>query len=160
MRLFRLRLLAVMALTATTLLSCEKPVPIDDGMQDQVAVTYSSIEGCWRLTHLNGEVLHDGTELFIEFSNKQLNDGMQAHRYKLLDNIGSMYPRLTTGSFTITEQKEEYILSGNYDNGVGDWNEEYRIVMLPGERMQWWSRTTSTSLQFVYAMEIPEEFYK
>lgn len=157
MRVFRLTLLAAMVL-ATTLLSCEKPVPIDDGMQDQVAVTYSSIEGCWELTHLNGAALHDDTKLFIEFSNKQLNDGMQTHRYKLLDNIGSMYPRLTTGSFTITEQKEEYILSGNYDNGVGDWNEEYHVVMPSHSRMQWRSES-GTCLDFKYTIEPPTEFY-
>ncbi|MBQ2784492.1 MAG: lipocalin family protein [Alistipes sp.] len=154
MRLFRLRLLAVMALTATTLLSCEKPVPIDDDTQPEIEVNDEVIEGCWQLTHLNGAETHSGAELYIEFDVKK-------HRYEMWDNIGSMYLRQTTGGYSITEEEDgTYTLSGTYDNGVGDWNEEYRIVMLPGERMQWWSRTTSTSLQFVYAMEIPEEFYK
>lgn len=77
------------------------------------------------------------------------------------DNIGSMYLVQTTGTYTITKEEDgTYTLSGTYDNGLGDWNEEYRIVMLPGERMQWWSRTTGTCLQFVFAMNIPEEFYK
>ena len=158
MRVFRLTLLAAIAL-AVTLLSCEKPAPIDDGSQDQVEVTYSSIEGCWKLTYLNGATFHDDTELFIAFYNEKLGDGTQTHCYKLLDNIGSMYPRLTTGSYTITEQKEGYILSGNYDNGVGDWNEEYRVVMYSNDRMKWWSRTTSTVLEFKFAIEAPEEFY-
>lgn len=158
MKVFRLTLMAAMALMVT-LVSCEKPVPIDDETQGHVEVTYHSIEGCWKLTHLNGAVLHDDTELFIEFSNIVTKDDTELHRYKLLDNIGSMYPRLTTGSYTITKQGEEYILSGSYDNGVGDWNEEYHIVMPSHSKMQWRS-AIGTCLEFKFSMDTPEDFNK
>lgn len=154
MRLFRLTLLAAMALATTTLLSCEKPVPIDDETQPEIEITDEAIDGCWQLTHLNGAETHDGAELYIDLDAKE-------HRFEMWDNIGSMYLVQTTGTFTITKEEDgTYTLSGSYDNGLGEWNEEYRVVMLSGERMQWWSRTTSTCLQFVFAMEIPEEFYK
>jgi len=103
--------------------------------------------------------LHDDTELFIEFSNIVTKDDTELHRYKLLDNIGSMYPRLTTGLYTITKQGEEYILSGSYDNGVGDWNEEYHIVMPSHSKMQWRS-ATGTCLEFKFSMDTPEDFNK
>ena len=43
-----------MALTA-----CQKPVPIEDEKQQTIEVSYDNLEGCWRLTHLNGEPLFD-----------------------------------------------------------------------------------------------------
>ena len=154
MRLFRLTLMAAMALAATTLISCEKPVPIEDETLPEIEVTDEAIDGCWQLTHLNGAETHDGAELYIDLDAKE-------HRFEMWDNIGSMYLVQTTGTFTITKEEDgTYTISGTYDNGLGDWNEEYRVVMLPGERMQWWSRSTNTCLQFVFAMEIPEEFYK
>ena len=84
----------------------------------------------WRLTHLNGVEIFDDTELFIEFDNAKLDNGKESHRYKMLDNIGSMYPRLTTGSYSlVTEEDGSYTISGSYDNGSGDWNEEYRVAL-------------------------------
>lgn len=151
MRLFRFTLLAIATLAAT-LVSCEKPVPVDDTKAPTIEITDDSIEGCWQLTHLNGAVVSDDTQLYIEFSPKE-------HRYEMWDNIGSMYLRQTTGSYKLVyEEDGTQTLQGTYDNGVGDWNEEYRVVMLKGDRFQWWSRTTSTCLEFKFAMEIPEEF--
>lgn len=158
MRLIRLTLLAVMAITAA-LTSCEKPVPVEDNPVPELEITYNDLEGCWRLTHLNGVKIFDDTELYIEFDNTKLDNGKVSHRYKMLDNIGSMYPRLRTGSYSlVTEEDGSYTLSGSYDNGSGDWNEVYRVALFPGERLQWRSRTTTTCLDFVFAMEIPEEF--
>lgn len=152
MKVFRLTLMAAMALTIA-LVSCEKPVPIEDETEPIIEVTDEAIDGCWELTHFNGAETHDGAKLYIDIDTKE-------HRFEMWDNIGSMYLVQTTGTYTITKEEDStYTLSGTYDNGLGDWNEEYRIVMLPGERMQWWSRTTGTCLQFVFAMNIPEEFY-
>lgn len=160
MRLIRLTLLVAMAIT-TALTSCEKPVPVEDNPVPELELTYNDLEGCWRLTHLNGVEIFDDTELFIEFDNAKLDNGKESHRYKMLDNIGSMYPRLTTGSYSlVTEEDGSYTISGSYDNGSGDWNEEYRVALFPGERLQWKSRTTTTCLDFIFAMEIPEEFNK
>lgn len=155
MRLLRLSGYLIVMMLLTALTACEKPVPIEDeDVQQVIEITDEAIDGCWQLTHLNGAEVHDNTELFIDFN-------AENHRYEMWDNIGSMYLVQTTGTYTISHEDDgSYTLSGSYDNGVGDWNEEYRVVMLPGERMQWWSRTTGTCLQFVFAMELPEEFYK
>ena len=47
-----------------------------------------------------------------------------------------------------------------YYDPLNETNEEYRVALFPGERLQWRSRTTTTCLDFIFAMEIPEEFNK
>ena len=153
MRLLRLSgyLIVMMLLTAIT--ACEKPVPIEDeDVQQVIEVTDEAIDGCWQLTHLNGAELHDNTELFIDFN-------AENHRYEMWDNIGSMYLVQTTGTYTITEENGNYTLSGTYDNGVGDWNERYHVVMYTNDRMQWRS-DNGECLEFKYTIELPEEFNK
>lgn len=150
MKIFRLTTLAT-ALFCATLLACQKPVPIDNDTVDEVKLTLETIDGYWQLTHLNGEVLHNQTQLYIHFDATQ--------RYEMWDNMGSMYLRQTTGTYTIIEEDDDtYTLRGTYDNGLGDWNEEYRVVMYNNDRMKWWSRSEGTCLEFKYAMELPEEF--
>lgn len=146
-------MLAALAL-ATTTVSCEKPAPLPEEVPT-IEVTYDALEGHWMLTHIDGEELFDDTMLYIKFENH--TDERMQHRYEMWDNIGSMYLRQTTGTYTLTtEQDGSYTISGTYDNGVGDWNKAYRVVMLPGERMQWWAE--NSCLEFAYAMEIPDEF--
>lgn len=142
-----------MALTA-----CQKPVPIEDEKQQRIEVSYDNLEGCWRLTHLNGEPLFDESMMYIDFV-APAKDGEVA-RYEMWDNLGSMYLRQTTGTYTITKEKNDtYILRGTYDNGVGDWNEEYRVDLFQNDRMLWWSLQTGVCLEFIFAIEKPEEFY-
>lgn len=142
-----------MALTA-----CQKPLPIEDEKQQTIEVSYDNLEGCWRLTHLNGEPLFDESMMYIDFV-APAKDGEVA-RYEMWDNISSMYLRQTTGTYTITKEKNDtYILRGTYDNGVGDWNEEYRVDLFQNDRMLWWSLQTGVCLEFIFAIEKPEEFY-
>ena len=142
-----------MALTA-----CQKPVPIEDEKQQTIELTYNSLMGCWRLTHLNGEPLLDESMMYIDFV-APAKDGEVA-RYEMWDNLGSMYLRQTTGTYTITKEKNDtYILRCTYDNGVGDWKEEYRVDLFQNDRMLWWALQTGVCLEFIFAMEKPEEFY-
>ena len=142
-----------MALTA-----CQKPLPIEDEKQQTIEVSYDNLEGCWRLTHLNGEPLFDKSMMYIDFVAPG-KDGEVA-RYEMWDNLGSMYLRQTTGTYTITKEKNDtYTLRGTYDNGVGDWNEEYRVDLFQNDRMLWWSLQTGVCLEFIFAIEKPEEFY-
>lgn len=142
-----------MALTA-----CQKPLPIEDEKQQTIEVSYDNLEGCWRLTHLNSEPLFDESMMYIDFVAPAL-DGEVA-RYEMWDNLSSMYLRQTTGTYTITKEKNDtYTLRGTYDNGVGDWNEEYRVDLFQNDRMLWWSLQTGVCLEFIFAIEKPEEFY-
>ena len=138
--------------------ACQKPVPIEDEKQQTIEVSYDNLEGCWRLTHLNGEPLFDESMMYIDFV-APAKDGEVA-RYEMWDNLGSMYLRQTTGTYTITKEKNDtYTLRGTYDNGVGDWNEEYRVDLFQNDRMLWWSLQTGVCLEFIFAIEKPEEFY-
>ena len=94
--------------------------------------------------------------LYIRFTNSDKPN--VTHRYEMWDNIGSMYLVQTTGTYTITQEGDNYILSGTYDNGLGDWNERYSVVMVTDSRMQWRAKS-GTCLEFKYAMVLPEEFY-
>lgn len=138
----------------TTLLSCEKPVPTDDNTPPEIEFSNKDLNAHWQLTHLNGQEVFEDTMLYIFFD-------VDEHRYEMWDNIGSMYMHQTTGSYSLTtEDDDTYTLSGTYDNGAGDWNETYRVVMLSNMRMQWRSRTTSTCFDFKITMDVPDEFFK
>lgn len=145
-------LVVITLLVALT--SCEKPVPANNPEPATVELTNEALEGYWKLTHLNGAELHNETMLYINFS-------PETQRYEMWDNIGSMYLCQTTGTYQIIKEEDDtYTLRGTYDNGVGDWNEEYMVELYENDRMQWWSRTTGTCLEFKFAIEVPEEFYK
>lgn len=154
MRLLRLTLFATIAFT-TIVVSCEKPAPIPEEIPT-IEVTYDNIEGSWQLTHLNGTELLDDSMLYIVFNNPVEKDA--APRYEMWDNLSSMYLVQSTGTYTITTESDgSYTLSGTYDNGLGDWNERYRVEMPSRSKMKWWSNA-GTCLEFKFAMNLPEEF--
>ena len=155
MRLLKLSRHLVIITLLATLSACEKPVPIVEEAPT-IEVTYDTIEGDWELTHINGEELINDSMLYIRFTNSDKPN--VTHRYEMWDNIGSMYLVQTTGTYTITKEGDNYILSGTYDNGLGDWNERYSVVMVTDSRMQWRAKS-GTCLEFKYAMVLPEEFY-
>ncbi|MBO5018398.1 MAG: lipocalin family protein [Alistipes sp.] len=155
MRLLKLSRHLVIITLLATLSACEKPVPIVEEAPT-IEVTYDTIEGDWELTHINGEELINDSMLYIRFTNSDKPN--VTHRYEMWDNIGSMYLVQTTGTYTITQEGDNYILSGTYDNGLGDWNERYSVVMVTDSRMQWRAKS-GTCLEFKYAMVLPEEFY-
>lgn len=115
---------------AMLIASCEKPAPQPEP-EPQPDVTYEAIAGAWELTEWRGEALNEGTYLYIEF------DG-EARRFEIWDNLGSMYVQHKGGSFTIKCDNGVFTLSGQYDNGVGDWANDYCVTLLHGgEDMRW-----------------------
>lgn len=123
------RLLLTMA-GALLLFSCEKPVNNDPPLL-QPDVTYEAIAGAWELTEWRGEELTEATYLYIYFDS-------EAHRFEMWDNLGSMYVQHKSGSFTIKDDNGKFTLMGQYDNGVGDWANDYCVTLLHGgEDMTW-----------------------
>jgi hypothetical protein len=109
--------------------SCEKPIN-NDPPQPYPEVSYRTIAGAWELVEWNGKALEEGTHLYIEFDKSQ--------RFEMWDNLGSMYVQHKAGSFTIKDNNGKFTLSGQYDNGVGDWNHNYTVAFLQGgEQMAW-----------------------
>lgn len=146
MRYFKLLFLAVMSIIA---ISCEKPIVDNEQPLPQPDVTYETIAGAWQLTEWRGEVLSEQTFLYIEFDD-------ESRRFEMWDNIGSMYTQHKSGTFSIAQNdQKEFVLTGTYDNGVGDWANVYTVrMMAQGEKMVWYAEDENSI--FSRISEIPE----
>lgn len=146
MRHFKLLFLAVMNIIA---ISCEKPVVDNEQPLPQPDVTYETIAGAWQLTEWRGEALSEQTFLYIEFDD-------ESRRFEMWDNIGSMYTQHKSGTFSIAQNdQKEFVLTGTYDNGVGDWANVYTVrMMAQGEKMVWYAEDENSI--FSRISEIPE----
>ena len=146
MRHFKLLFLAVMSIIA---ISCEKPVVDNEQPLPQPDVTYETIAGAWHLTEWRGEALSEQTFLYIEFDD-------ESRRFEMWDNIGSMYTQHKSGTFSIAQNdQKEFVLTGTYDNGVGDWANVYTVrMMAQGEKMVWYAEDENSI--FSRISEIPE----
>lgn len=139
-----LRLLILIA-TVTIFVGCKKGFdytttnqPTVDNKEDEeeqigedlTQLMYRSIDGEWKLIEWRGERLTEDTYLHISFDSRE-------QRFEMRDNLGSMYEQVKSGNFNISrDEQDRYILWGNYDNGVGDWNDDY-ILTFDQERMTW-----------------------
>lgn len=145
------KIFAVALLAITLLLGgCNRgatPQVVDPGM----AVTYSTIDGSWELIAWNGAELDEATVCYVDFDRTE-------RRFEMWDNFDSMYAVKHSGTFTIEENEYgEYILSGTYDYGVGDWNDSYTVTMYtPGHEMRWESVATGDTYTFAKIDAIPE----
>ena len=146
MRHFKLLFLAVMSIIA---ISCEKPVVDNEQPLPQPDVTYETIAGAWQLTEWRGEALSEQTFLYIEFDD-------ESRRFEMWDNIGSMYTQYKSGTFSIAQNdQKEFVLTGTYDNGMGDWANVYTVrMMAQGEKMVWYAEDENSI--FSRISEIPE----
>ena len=143
-----LMIAAIVAITLTY--GCKKETPDNNESQPTISVTYSLLNGAWELVAWDGAPLAEGTYLYVEFDRTE-------HRFKMWDNIGSMYPRSTTGIFNIEKDDyERYILSGYYDHGVGYWNQSYEVVAYSNDEMVWRSMTTGEQTEYRRIDAIPE----
>lgn len=117
-----------------------------------MAITYSMLDGAWQLTAWNGEPLTEDTFCYVEFDRKE-------QRFAFYDNLATMYVRLATGSFAIEKDDyDRYILSGMYDYGLGDWNDDYEVVAYaPGDKMLWRRADGYEELCFERIDLIPDE---
>ena len=140
------KLLLLMA-SALLMFSCEKPINNDPPLPEP-EVTLRTIAGAWQLTEWNGKALQEGTYLYVELDKNQ--------RFEMWDNLGSMYTEHKTGSFAISKDDDERtIITGQYDNGVGDWNNSYvAYFMANGDYMAW--TTDTENMIFKRIDTIPE----
>ena len=144
------RLLATLLIAAATLIAgCEKPT--SQPTKKPMAVTYAALNGCWKLTKWQGEAMAEDTFLYIEFDRTQ-------RRYTMWDNIDSMYATDTTGTYAISEEEDgTYTLTGTYDYGLGDWSEQYNVVLYDeGNTMLWRARGAAQTMEYVRVAERPE----
>ena len=141
------KLLLFMA-SALLLLSCEKPVNNDLPLPE-AEVTLRTIAGAWQLEVWNGEKLAGDTFLYIELDGKN-------QRFEMWDNLGARYTQHKTGSFGLSKDEDDnVIITGQYDNGVGDRNNSYEAYFMQrGDYMAW--TTDEENMTFKRINEIPE----
>lgn len=137
--------------SAVIFAGCQNKNDKPSGEQPMMAVTYASLDGAWMLDSWNHEPLMEGTCCYVEFNRSE-------QRFTMWDNMGSMYVRQTTGSFRIEQDEyKRYILSGRYDNGVGDWSSEYIVSMpQPGDEMIWQATNNNDVATYRRIESIPE----
>lgn len=134
--------------TITTFTACEKPAEIVSPLE----VNYINTDGTWQLSEWNDAPLAEGTWLYIVLDRK-------SHTFKVYDNLSSMYPHLSTGTFEITNDwRIGDIISGTYDHGNGAWGHEYIVTDLYKESMIWTAKDNATDKQkFVRVAEVPTQ---
>jgi hypothetical protein len=104
--------------------------PEEDLTPQSLEVTPNNISGIWALAEVDGEQLPDGLYCYIQFVRRD-------RTFTMYQKFDSMNPRRLTGSFSITKDEYKgYILDGEYDYGMGDWNNSYIVTNLFEESMQ------------------------
>lgn len=87
-------------------------------------VTAANLNGTWRLAEWNSQPLAEGTYCYITFNRKE-------QTFEMYQKFDSMYARYITGYFSIEKDPYlGYVVSGEYDFGNGDWNNNYIVTDL------------------------------
>lgn len=129
----------------------------DEPHEQPLAVTPANLDGVWQLTEWNnGQPLADGTFCYVVFHRRD-------NTMEMYDNIGSMYAHHTTGYFSIKQDPYlGYIISGSYDNGIGDWNQSYIVTNLyQSGSMTWTSKDDASDVcRYQRVSEVPANVVK
>ena len=138
----------VLVLALTGLAACTAD---EDVTPQQLEVTPNNVSGIWSLAEVNGEALPGGLYCYIEFVRRD-------RTFTIYQKFDSMYPRRVTGSFSITkEEGKGYILSGKYDYGMGEWNNEYYVTELFESSMVLKADSENADVcKYIRCNEIPE----
>lgn len=98
----------------------------------KLPVTAANLNGTWQLYEWNGEPMAEGTYCYITFNRKE-------QTFEIYQKFDSMYARHITGHFILENDPYlGYIISGEYDFGNGDWNNDYIVTdLLESGSMIW-----------------------
>ncbi|MCM1718855.1 lipocalin family protein [Bacteroides ovatus] len=114
-------------------------------------VTAANLNGTWQLSEWNGKPLAEGTYCYITFNRRELT-------FEMYQKFDSMYARYITGSFSIENDPYlGYIISGEYDFGNGDWNNDYIVtdLLLTGS-MTWTAKDDDSDInKYVRCKKVP-----
>ena len=140
----------IVMLMATAFVACSSDNHDTDTGELDIATR--NLEGNWKLQSLNGEEISGDAYFYIALERKDT-------QFKIYDNIESGVSHATTGTYTLTVDGKESIISGVYDNSFGrPWNNEYIISRLTANEMEWTTvdSTTGEVQTFVRVASIPE----
>lgn len=135
----------LMMLAVVLFAACEDPIETPD---PTLEVKPFNIEGTWKLATLNDNQLAEGTYVYLVIDRK--------YTYEIYDNLSSMYPVLTTGSYALEyDWRVGDVISGTYDYQLGAWAHEYIITDLYPESMTWTAKDADEVQKFVRVDEVP-----
>lgn len=115
--------------------------------------TPANIAGTWMLTQWNDAPLPQGTYLYISFNRRERS-------FTMYQKFDSMYARRITGIYSIEqESNEDYVISGVYDYGTGEWNNSYIITELSASGSMIWTAKENPADICVYTRcdAVPQE---
>lgn len=153
--LIKLFSLLVVALLTVGFTACSN----DDDIivEKALPVTPANLDGVWKMTEWNnGQPMQEGTYCYVIFHRRD-------NTMEMYDNLNSMYAVHTTGSFFIKQDPYlGYIVGGTYDDGVGDWNQQYIVSDLFKSGSMIWTSKNDEGDVFRYERcdKVPDEIVK
>lgn len=128
--------------------SCEKETVGESSLE----VTPANLDGTWQLSEWNGQTLDANTYCYVVFHRKDKT-------FEMYQKFDSMYARYITGSFVIENDPYlGYVISGQYDYGNGDWNNEYIITdLFQSGSMVWTVKNGDEVTKYVRCESVPKE---
>lgn len=153
--LIKLFTLLVVMLLSVGFVSCSSDD--DEPAEQPIAVTPANLDGVWKMTAWNnGQPMPEGTYCYVVFHRRD-------NTMEMYDNMNSMYAVHTTGSFFVKQDPYlGYIVGGTYDNGVGDWNQQYIVSNLyKSGSMIWTAKDDANNVcRYERCSEVPAEIIK
>lgn len=134
-------------------LFCFSSCDDDESVIPTLEVTPANLNGTWQLAEWNGQPLAEGTYCYVIFNRRE-------QTFEMYQKFDSMYARYITGEFRIT--KDPYlgaVISGVYDYGNGEWNNEYIVTdLLESGSMTWTSKTNAGDVnKYVRCDKVPDD---
>ena len=125
----------------------------EEVMVPELEVNYTNLNGAWKLSEWNGQVLSEEVFCYIEFNRKE-------HSFVIYQKFDSMYARCITGEFKL-EKDDEWgdVISGTYDYGMGEWNNSYVITdLLESGSMIWTVRGDDSDIsKYERCSKVPDD---
>ena len=116
-------------------------------------VNYANLNGTWKLTEWNGQVLPNDIYCYIEFNRRE-------HTFIMYQKFDSMYARCITGEFFLEkDDKWGDVINGTYDYGMGEWNNSYVITdLLESGSMIWTVRGDDSDIsKYERCSKVPDD---
>lgn len=125
-------------------------------LEPTLDVTPANIAGTWMLEEWNSRPLPQGTYCYIIFNRKERS-------FRMFQKFDSMYARCITGVYAIDKDKwGNYIISGEYDYQMGEWNNSYVVTELYASGSMLWTAKDNPDdvCRYVRLDAVPEDIIR
>lgn len=141
--------LVAMAIGLMIAVGCQ---PIEEPQAPpQLDVTPNNVAGSWKLTYWMGKPLAEGSYVYLDLVRS-------GRTYTMYQNMDSHYTRTLTGRYYIEiDEMGKAVIRGNYDHGVGEWNNRYIVTSLTANEMIWQAEGNPEDVSTYMRADIPAE---